>query len=210
MFVRMTRAQTSPERIDEAAKIWKEQVLPAARQQAGCAGAILLADRATGQSVTATYWTSETALRASDADAEARRGQIAQSTGGEIVEVDRFELVVWERTAPPKANTFVRVNDIKGVPAKIDDGIRFVNEQVAPAVRQLKGYRSLVMGVNRETGRVFVTTVWESAEDRAASEAALSEQRRQGGQALGAESVKVDNFEALMVELEVPATVGAA
>jgi hypothetical protein len=47
-----------------------------------------------------------------------------------------------ERSAPPKANTFIRINDITGSPAKIDAGIRFVQEQVVPAVKTLKGYRS--------------------------------------------------------------------
>jgi len=209
MFVRMTRAQTSPDRLDEAAKIWKEQVLPGARQQAGFSGAALLVDRATGEGMTVTYWASEAALRASEADADARRGQIAQTTGGQIVEVDRFELVVWERGAAPKANTFIRINDIKGAPDKIDDGIRFVQEQVLPAVKALKGYRALIMGVNRASGRVFVTTVWDSIADREASDAAVAAQRRQGGQTLGAQSVKVDNYEALVVEIDVPATIGA-
>ena len=210
MFVRMTRAQTSPDRFDEAAKIWTEQVLPTARQQAGFSGATLLANRATGEGLTVTYWASEAALRASDVNADARRGQIAQATGGQVLEVDRFELVIWERDAQPKANTFVRINDIQGSPGKIEAGIRFVQEQVVPAVKALKGYRALIMGVNRASGRVFVTTVWETAADRDASEAALTEQRRQGGQILGAEQVKVENYEAVFIELNVPATVGAA
>ncbi len=210
MFVRMTRVQTSPDHVDEASKIWQQQVLPDSRQLAGFAGAILLAERSTGLGLSVTYWADEAALRASDAVADARRAEIAQATGGQVLEVDRFELVVWERNAPPRANTFVRVNDITGSPTKIDDGIRFVREQVLPAVKQLKGYRSLVMGVNRDSGRAFVTTVWETAADRAASDAAVAAQRREGGQTLGAEQVKVENFEALFVELNVPATVGAA
>ena len=157
-----------------------------------------------------TYWASEAALRASEVNADARRGQIAQATGGQVLEVDRFELVIWERGAQPKANTFVRINDIQGSPGKIEDGIRFVQEQVVPAVKALKGYRALIMGVNRASGRVFVTTVWKTAADRDASEAALTEQRRQGGQILGAEQVKVENYEAVFIELNVPATVGAA
>ncbi len=210
MYVRMTRVQTAPDHVDEASKIWQQQVLPGSRQLSGFAGAVLLADRSTGQGLSVTYWADEAALRASDPVADARRADIAQATGGQVLEVDRFELVVWERTAPPKANTFIRINDIKGAPDKIDDGIRFVQEQVVPAVRQLKGYRSLIMGVNRESGRVFVTTVWETPADRAASEAALAERRRQGGQTLGGEQVKLENYEALFVELNVPATVGAA
>ncbi len=210
MFVRMTRAQTPPDRLDNAAKIWREQVLTPARQQAGFAGAALMANRTSGEAVTVTYWASEAALRASEVDADARRGQIMQAIGGQILDIDRFELVVWERSGSPQANTFIRVNDIKGAPDKIDEGIRFVQEQVVPAVKALKGYRALVMGVNRASGRVFVTTVWESAADRETSDAALAEQRRQGGQTLGAAQVKVENFETLVVEINVPATVGAA
>src|SRR5260370_32600441 len=135
MYVRMTRVQTAPDHVDEASKIWQQQVLPGSRQLSGFAGAVLLADRSTGQGLSVTYWADEAALRASDPVADARRADIAQATGAQVLEVDRFELVVWERTAPPKANTFIRINDIKGAPDKIDDGIRFVQEQVVPAVR---------------------------------------------------------------------------
>jgi heme-degrading monooxygenase HmoA len=206
----MTRVQTSPDHVEEAARIWEQQVMPAARQQAGFSGAALLADRTSGTGISVTYWANEAALRASDANADARRGEIAQATGGEVLEVDRFELVVSERNAPPKANAFVRINDVQGSPAKIDEGVRFVRDKVMPAVKQLKGYRAIIMGVNRESGRAYVTTVWESAADREASESALAEQRRQGGQTLGAEQVKVENYEALFVEMNVPVTVGAA
>jgi heme-degrading monooxygenase HmoA len=156
-----------------------------------------------------TYWATEAALRASDTVADARRAQISQATGSRVLEVDRFELVLWERSAPPKAKTFVRINDIQGSPAKIDDGVRFVREQVVPTVAQLKGYRAIIMGVNRQTGRVFVTTVWESPAEREASDAGLVELRRQGGQTLGAEQVKVEQYETLFAEINVPATVGA-
>src|ERR1700738_505519 len=102
MFVRMTRVETAPDHLEEASKIWEQQVMPATRPLAGFAGAILLADRSTGQGLSVTYWADEAALRASDAGADARRAQIAQATGAQVLDVDRLELVVLERSAPPK------------------------------------------------------------------------------------------------------------
>jgi heme-degrading monooxygenase HmoA len=210
MFVRITRVETAPDHLDQAVKIWQQQVLPTARQQDGFRGATVLADRTSGIGTSITYWVDEAALRATDAGADARRAEISQATGSRVLEVDRFELVIWERSAQPKANTFVRVNDIQGLPAKIDDGIRFVREQVVPAVAKLKGYRAAIMGVNRASGRVFMTSVWETAADREGSDAGLAELRRQGAQALGAEQVKVEQLETLFVEINVPAAVGSS
>jgi hypothetical protein len=79
-----------------------------------------------------------------------------------------------------------------------------------PAVAKLKGYRAAIMGVNRASGRVFMTSVWETAADREGSDAGLAELRRQGAQALGAEQVKVEQFETLFVEINVPAAVGSS
>jgi hypothetical protein len=99
--------------------------------------------------------------------------------------IERYELALVERTAPPQADTFIRVNELQGSPDKVDAMIQFGREQVLPAVRHHPGFRAGVMGVNRQNGRVFLTSVWASAADREASDASLRALRHHGGQVAG-------------------------
>ncbi|MDQ6672906.1 MAG: hypothetical protein M3069_19545 [Chloroflexota bacterium] len=164
------------------------------KSQPGWVATAMLADRRTGNGVSVGYWETEEALRASEAGHQARM-QRGQSTGSRVRETERYEIVHQERSAPPQENTFARVNDLRGTPARLDEMIKFVRERVAPVLKGQNGFRALLMGVNRETGRSFVGSIWDSAADREASDAALTELRRQGGQIAGAEQTKVELYE---------------
>ena len=59
MYARVTTTQFSPYRLDEAIHIAREQTLPAARQQAGFKGYLMLVDRSTGKGITITLWEGE-------------------------------------------------------------------------------------------------------------------------------------------------------
>ena len=59
MFARMTILQVKPERIDDGIKIYRTSVVPEAKKQTGYRGACLLADRASGKSVSVTFWRNE-------------------------------------------------------------------------------------------------------------------------------------------------------
>lgn len=59
MFARFLRIQTHLDRIDEAAKLFEDQVVPAVEGIKGYRGAKYLADRKTGNCVIMTYWETE-------------------------------------------------------------------------------------------------------------------------------------------------------
>jgi len=59
MFVRQTIIHTATERIDEAAKLFEESVIPAFRSQKGYNGASFITDRSTGKSICVSLWDSE-------------------------------------------------------------------------------------------------------------------------------------------------------
>jgi hypothetical protein len=56
MYARVTTTQYSPYRLDEAIHIAREHTLPAARQQTGFKGYLMLVDRSTGKGITITLW----------------------------------------------------------------------------------------------------------------------------------------------------------
>ena len=58
-----------------------------------------------------------------------------------------------------------------------------------------------MMGVNREDGRAYVTSFWQSAQARQASDAAVRDQRRQAGELMGGIQVSVDEYEVVWSEI---------
>ena len=97
--------------------------------------------------------------------------------------------------------TYSRQTQIYADPAKIDEAIAFVRSSVRASVAAHAGYRSLIGGVNRMTGRVFVTSNWESVAARAGSDQALSSQRRAAADVAGATPIQVDEWEVVFVEI---------
>jgi hypothetical protein len=59
MFARVTTTQFSPYRLDESIHMAREQIVPAAQQQTGFKGYLMLVDRSTGKGITITLWEGE-------------------------------------------------------------------------------------------------------------------------------------------------------
>ncbi|MCA1721686.1 MAG: ester cyclase [Actinobacteria bacterium] len=96
---------------------------------------------------------------------------------------------------------------VDGDPGRIDQVIAFVKGTVEPLVRQQPGSCGLAMFVNRDKGRVAVTTAWESDAARAASAAPLAPVRGEIGRILGGE-VRPEEFEVAVIERLQPARPG--
>lgn len=67
MHARMTIAHAQPDRFDEAVAAVGETFIPAAREQPGYGGFLLLTDPTTHQLIGISFWAQETDLEASGA-----------------------------------------------------------------------------------------------------------------------------------------------
>jgi hypothetical protein len=203
----MTRIQSSPDAVEKGIAFFKEKVAPKASATPGNGGAVLLVDRKAGVAIGVTLWETTEALNASEQFGITSRVQSATEIGGSVVDIDRFEQVIVDRAQPPKAGAFVRLNTVAGSPDKLDAVIGFMRKQL-PVVRAQKGYRSLIMNVNRLTGRGTVSTGWDTMADLEASEAKVSGLRREAAATAGAKSdVRVEVFELAFAEIKQPARV---
>jgi heme-degrading monooxygenase HmoA len=209
MFVRLTRVQNQLDRLDAAIANYQQVLLPQARQLSGFNGAVLLVDRSSGAGISVTYWETEEAVRASEQGAAAIRAQATQATGATVGDIDAFELVIVERTNPPEANSFARVNEVRSSPDKIDAMIQFTREQILPAVRDQPGFRAGILGVNRQSGRMFFSSVWNTAAEREASEARARAMRSQAQQTAGTDQIQVELYEIVVAEVSQAVTAGA-
>jgi heme-degrading monooxygenase HmoA len=92
----------------------------------------------------------------------------------------------------------------------IDAGIGFVREKVVPLVERQNGFRGLIASADRAGGVFAVLSLWETAEDRDATERDLAESRREAAAVIGSDG-QVENFEQLVSEVgETPPGPGSA
>jgi heme-degrading monooxygenase HmoA len=66
MHARLLRMQVRPERLDEAARIFVEDVVPGCRAQEGFRGAFFLVERRLGECLPVTLWETEAAMMATE------------------------------------------------------------------------------------------------------------------------------------------------
>ena len=59
MFARVTKFKIRPEKTERATKLYKDSVLPAAREQRGYEKAVVMINRQTGEGRSITFWTTE-------------------------------------------------------------------------------------------------------------------------------------------------------
>ena len=101
----------TPDQIDESLRQVREELLPQAKQLDGFKGAIILADRQSGNSRSITFWESEEAMRASEEAANRLREESAEAGGETIVGVERYEVGLFE---VPSAGPVSGVTDAVG------------------------------------------------------------------------------------------------
>jgi hypothetical protein len=184
MYVRSVSVRVPLDKIEQAIATYQQQVVPAASQQAGYVGTVLILNRESGEATAVTYWDGLESLNASEETTSRRRAEVTGSIGAAVMDVDRFEVAILERAGEPRSDTFVRLNELYAQPDKVDELIAFMRRS-APSVVQQQGCRALVMGVNRMTGRTIVSSAWETAADREASEAAVTGTRKEAGELAG-------------------------
>jgi heme-degrading monooxygenase HmoA len=66
MFARVTVLQGSHGQMEEGIELFKQEIIPAARDLAGFQGLLTLVDREGGRNLTITFWESKEAMRASE------------------------------------------------------------------------------------------------------------------------------------------------
>jgi heme-degrading monooxygenase HmoA len=209
MFLRATRVQTPPDKVEQAIENFKTNTVKSLRAAPGNQGAVLLVNRETGAALGITYWESAKALAANEQTGIQARTQTLKSVPGtQIINVERAELMIMDRTEAPKAGTFVRSVTVNGDPDKVDAGIVSIRNHVLPVLKAQKGYRATIASVDRQTGRLAASTVWETKADLDASESKLAGPRAEAAKAAGAgpNDVQVEIFETAFVEISAAVT----
>ncbi len=205
MFGRLTRIEGTPAQIEEGVRTFEQNVARTTRELPGNLGIVLMVNAEEGKGIGVTYWADEKALEASGETMQRVRESATQSAGTRIASVDTGEVLSMERSGEPKTHTFIRTNTLQGKPEQIGAALAAYQKDVLPLIKSLKGFRAATMAANAESGKIWVSTVWETADDREASEAKVADLRKSTAATAGAPGAKVELFESVHVEFKVGA-----
>ncbi len=96
MHARVTTLEVPPDRMDDATRHVREQVLPRLSRMEGFEGFVVLGSSQSGKLQGVAFWESEEALRATDQAVAPIREGAAEAAGGTVASVEEFEVHVFE------------------------------------------------------------------------------------------------------------------
>jgi heme-degrading monooxygenase HmoA len=96
MYARVTTLESPPDKIDDATRHVREQVLPQLQQMDGFKGFVALGDRQSGKLLGVAFWESEEVLRATEEAVAGVRSGAAEAAGGSVAGVEQYEVHVFE------------------------------------------------------------------------------------------------------------------
>ena len=96
---------------------------------------------------------------------------------------------------------FARMTTLEGPPDQVDEGLRYVREQVLPFMQQQEGFKGFIALGDRQSGKVIGVSLWESEQAMHASEEAGDRARSDSAQAVGASVAGVERYEVGLFEM---------
>jgi heme-degrading monooxygenase HmoA len=96
VFARMFTIEGRREQLDEFSHVGEKKILPALQRFDGFQGLLVLANRQNGHMLIVTLWESEEAMRGGEEASYWFRAFGAESAGGEVTSVERYEVVFSE------------------------------------------------------------------------------------------------------------------
>ncbi len=97
---------------------------------------------------------------------------------------------------------FARTSTVEGTPENVEQGIRFFQENVLPALKGAPGYKGALLLVDRQSGKGLGISVWDSEDNMQASEDAVRTARDQAAQTMGGSVAAVDHYEVAIYETQ--------
>jgi hypothetical protein len=166
MYARVVTGQyQSAGKLDEAFQIYRDSIIPAARQTQGFKGALGLADRGAGKAIAINLRETVADIQATEASGFLQE-QFAKVmpllAGTPTVEV--YEVSIQEMQQGV-VGTYARVLTATAQLSKMDEGMQIVRDSVLPAARQQPGFRGGFWLLDRSTGKIMAITLWATEAD---------------------------------------------
>ncbi len=96
---------------------------------------------------------------------------------------------------------YARLTTLEGPPDRIDDAIRYTQEQVLPQLQQMDGFKGFIALGDRQSGKLRGVALWENEEALRATEEAASRIRSGVAEATGGTVADVEQYEVTLFEV---------
>jgi heme-degrading monooxygenase HmoA len=203
-YTRAIRLKGDPNKVDEAIKLWTQDILPLMKKQKGFTGVTLLGNRKTGDALSVSYWETETTMKDARGQTRPEALRVLGKTGGSIVEENECEVALLERFKPPMAGAWARVTTVYGDPAHSSDAVSNFKENIVPAIAKQTGARTAYFFVNRQSGKTFAGSIWDTEHDLQTSETSIGTLRADAVKKFGGRDARTEAFEIYFTEILTP------
>ena len=96
MHAQVTTMETSPARLDDAIRFFREQVLPQLQQMEGFEEFIALSDQQSGKLLCVVFWENEELMHSLEEVLSLTRGGISHPPGGAVVGAENYAVSIFE------------------------------------------------------------------------------------------------------------------
>lgn len=203
MLARSTTFDARPESIDAGIAYCYDEVMPALQVMDGWVGMSLLTDRESGRCILTTAWEDGAAMQSSAEPVGPLRDRVAE-TFQAAASVDEWQITAVHRDHRSGDDACVRATWLTVRPDQFDRAVEFYKTAVLPEIERLDGFCSSSMMSDRSSGRVVVSTTYDSREAMERSRDEARSLRTALLRDLGADQQDVGEFELAIAALRVP------
>jgi len=206
MYARSTTIHGDPGSVAATTDYVRDEVMPAAREMAGCLGLSMLADRDTGRCIVTTSWRDEAALQDSREDVRPFAERTAAILGGRP-EVQEWEIAAMHRVLDAGEGARARVTWLRTAPDAVDRAVDAVRLSLMPKLDDLPGFCSVSVMVRRDDGLTVAAISYDSRVHLDQASEGAREFREEFAPALGIEVLDTAEFDVAIAHLRVPETI---
>jgi heme-degrading monooxygenase HmoA len=204
VHARSTTIQAQPSSIDDGIAYMRDDLMPELENVDGYVGISLLVDRESGRCIITAAYESEDAMHAAADKAKELRSEAANRFGGEVQQIQEWEIGVLHRDHQSAQGACVRATWIKVPPDQADRSIEFYKDSVLPSLEGLEGFCSASLLMDRSSGRGVSSATFDSRDAMERNQDQAQELRNTRTRELGADVLDVAEFELALAHLRVP------
>ncbi len=163
MHARVVSLTFDRTQLADGLQAYREKVVPAAQQQGGFLGALLLLDRAMGHAASITFWESAEALVATEVSSYYVDRMIELGKYfAQMPDREDYEVGVFARGGASGQPTFARVVRATFYPSRAEEGVKVYDQTLIANARKQEGFAAAQLLINRTSGRAISISLWDS------------------------------------------------
>src|SRR3954447_730113 len=186
-------------KVDDAIVLVRDRLQPVANGRAGCHGVSMWVNGGAGQVVVSTAWEDESALGAGEEQLSAIRGDVLQLLEAKDARSEVFELAVIVQKRPDEPGFWSRTTETRAPAECMAENIELFTSEVLPAIRQIPGFNTIGLLVNRGEGKAVSNVTYRSREALNTSRERAARLREDSVERLGAVVTNVMELESVIV-----------